>query len=66
MRKVMVCYLLSGTQKVKFTEDWFVYDDAIAMWTSLEEAILTGPTFENGIVFGSYYTFYDDVWVVLH
>ncbi|CAM6045628.1 unnamed protein product [Sphagnum compactum] len=50
MRKVMVCYLLSGTQKVEFAEDWFVYDDAIAMWTSLQEAIPTklfGPTFEN-------------------
>jgi len=35
---------------VQFTEDWFVYDDAIAMWTSLQEAIQTelfGPTFEN-------------------
>ncbi|CAM6055236.1 unnamed protein product [Sphagnum tenellum] len=50
MRKVMVCYLSSGTQKVQSTEDWFVYDDAIAMWTSLEEAIrpeLFAPTFEN-------------------
>jgi len=26
---------------VQFTEDWFVYDDAIAMWTSLEEVIWT-------------------------
>ncbi len=35
---------------MQFTEDWFVYDDAIAMWTSVEEAIgteLFGPTFEN-------------------
>jgi len=35
---------------VRFTEDWFAYDDAIAMRTWLEEAIRTelfGPTFEN-------------------
>jgi hypothetical protein len=35
---------------VQFTEDWFAYDDAIAMRTWLEEAIRTelfGPTFEN-------------------
>jgi len=35
---------------VQFTEDCFVYDDVIAMWTSLEEAIRTelfGPTFDN-------------------
>ncbi len=35
---------------MRFTEDWFLYDDAIAMRTWLEEAIWTelfGPTFEN-------------------
>jgi hypothetical protein len=35
---------------VQFTEDWFAYDDAIAMRTWLEEAFRTelfGPTFEN-------------------
>ncbi len=35
---------------MQFTEDWFAYDDAIAMRTWLEEAIRTelfGPTFEN-------------------
>jgi hypothetical protein len=35
---------------VQFTEDWFAYDDAIAMRTWLEEAIRTelfGPAFEN-------------------
>jgi hypothetical protein len=35
---------------VQCTEDWFAYDDAIAMRTWLEEAIRTelfGPTFEN-------------------
>jgi hypothetical protein len=35
---------------VQFTEDWFAYDDAIAMRKWLEEAIRTelfGPTFEN-------------------
>ncbi len=35
---------------MQFTEDWFVYDDAIEMRTWLEEAIPTelfGPTFEN-------------------
>jgi len=35
---------------VQFTEDWFAYDDAIAMRRWLEEAIRTelfGPTFEN-------------------
>jgi hypothetical protein len=37
-------------EQVQFTEDWFAYDDAIAMRTWLEEAIRTelfGPTFEN-------------------
>ncbi len=35
---------------MQFTEDWFVYDDAIAMRTWLAEAFRTelfGPTFEN-------------------
>jgi len=35
---------------VQFTEDWFAYDDAIAMRTWLQEAFRTelfGPTFEN-------------------
>ncbi|CAM6021215.1 unnamed protein product [Sphagnum balticum] len=35
---------------VQFTEDWFAYDNATAMWTWLEEANWTelfGPTFEN-------------------
>jgi hypothetical protein len=35
---------------VQFTEDWFAYDDAIAMRRWLEDAIRTelfGPTFEN-------------------
>jgi len=35
---------------VQFTEDWFAYDDAVAMRSWLEEAIRTelfGPTFEN-------------------
>ncbi len=35
---------------MQFTEGWFAYDNATAMWTSLEEAIWTklfGPTFEN-------------------
>jgi hypothetical protein len=35
---------------VQFTEDWFAYDDAVAMRRWLEEAIRTelfGPTFEN-------------------
>ncbi|CAK9189659.1 unnamed protein product [Sphagnum troendelagicum] len=37
-------------ERVQFTEDWFAYDDAIAMRKWLEEAIRTelfGPTFEN-------------------
>ncbi len=36
--------------QVQFTEDWFAYDNATAMWTWLEEANwteLVGPTFEN-------------------
>ncbi len=35
---------------MQFTEDWFAYDDAIAMRTWLQEAFRTelfGPTFEN-------------------
>ncbi len=35
---------------MQFTEDWFVYDNATAMWTWLGEANWTelfGPTFEN-------------------
>ncbi len=35
---------------MQFTEDWFAYDDAVAMRRWLEEAIRTelfGPTFEN-------------------